>query len=648
MRRKAVSSIAQLPLFRPEGKWRPTPVSKLPSWESARRVGIDVETCDPQLRKLGPGPRRDGRLVGVSFAIEDGPSFYLPFGHAEDNLDRNEVISYLRDQTRVFGGDLVGANLSYDLDYLLHAGLWFSKVRYYRDVQIADPLINELEVSYSLQNIAKRWGFKGKDEELLAEAALNFGVDKKAGLWALPARYVAPYAMQDADLPLRISRKQERAIEEQDLWNVYNLESRVLPVLVKMRARGLNIDQDKLDEIEDWTVGQEKVALGKIKRHTGIEIPFDGIWKPKLVGAALEAIGVQLTFGKNKQPNVDRHLLDTIDHPVTEDIRWARKVNKLRTTFAASIREHMTNGRIHCVLNQLAREGEDGQGMRGVRYGRLSAEKPNMQQQPARDEFASMWRSIYIPDEGGKWATMDYSQQEPRILTHYAMISGCDKADVAGQRYIDDPNTDNHQMMADLTGIPRKLAKSIYLGLCYNMGGPKFCREVNLPTKKHWLARQGRWIEIAGDEAQDMLDQFDEHAPFVRELGQRAKGAAMSKGFIVTLSGRKCRFPVDALGNYDWVQKALSRLIQGSSADQTKTAMVEVDAAGFDLQLQVHDELDTTVDGYETAADIAEIMRECVKLKVPTKVDIEIGPSWGEATEFCPKCKISKKECPCD
>lgn len=629
--------IAQIPLFTPTSDWKPTPVSEMPSWEGAKRVCIDTETFDPNLRSLGPGVRRDGKIIGISFAIEDGPQHYLPVRHPEDNLNPDQVFAYLADQAKSFKGDLVGMNLSYDLDYLAEEGVEFKQVKFFRDVGIADALIDELQDSYSLESIAARHGMKGKDLAEVTEAARVYvdsgrkPKDPRLSMHLIPGRFVAAYAIGDVKLPLLISRRQEKIIDDQDLWNIYNLESRVIPVLLKMRRRGIKIDQNKLDEVEMWALREEKEALRAVKEFTNVEIPVGGVWKANLVVKALSAIGISTSMTSKGQPNIDKDFLEGVDHEVAKSLSWARKVNKLRTTFVASVRQHMTNGRIHCVFNQLARDDDAGGGVRGVRYGRLSCEHPNMQQQPSRDEFASMWRSIYVPNDGGKWGTLDYSQQEPRMLTHYAVLAKCCMAEKAANRYREDPNTDNHQMMADLTGLPRKYAKSIYLGLCYGMGGAKLSREVDLPTKRIFSQKAGRWIEVAGDEAQEVLDKFNEHAPFVKELAQMTERAARERGWIRTVCGRKCRFPKDAVGNFDWCHKALSRLIQGSTADQTKLAMVEVDAAGYELQLQVHDELDLTVKDKKQAKKIASIMMECLPLQVPSKVDVEIGPSWGEA-----------------
>jgi DNA polymerase I-like protein with 3'-5' exonuclease and polymerase domains len=176
-------------------------------------------------------------------------------------------------------------------------------------------------------------------------------------------------------------------------------------------------------------------------------------------------------------------------------------------------------------------------------------------------------------------------------------------------------------MMAELTGLPRKQAKQLFLGLCYGMGGVKLARSLGFPTTT-MTKKDGRIIEIAGEEAMNVMDTFNARLPYVQWLARVAENRVRELGYVTTLSGRRCRFPVDRLGNVEWTHKSLNRLIQGSAADQTKTAMVLADRAGFRLQLQVHDELD--------ADELAALMRDSVSLAVPNKVDVEIGPNWGD------------------
>src|SRR5574343_443707 len=655
----------QSPLFMSASSdWTPPDLTTLPSWAGAKRIAIDCETKDPNLKRLGPGARDpNAHITGISFAIEDGPGAYLPIRHAGgDNLPADAVLRYVRDQARDFAGTIVGANLPYDLDFLASEQITFDNTKWFRDVQIADPLINELHDSYSLQNIAKRWGLEGKDESLLRQAAADYGVDPKADMWMLPARFVGAYGEEDTRLPLAILRRQEREIDEQDLWRVYDLESRLLPVLLKLRRRGVRIDTAHLERVERWALDQEGEQLAEVHRLTGHRITVGSVWAAEKIAPALESIGVRVPRGAPSKgapqgkPSIDKFFLGRIDHPVARALERARKVSKLGQ-FGGSVREHMVNGRIHCTFNQLRKQkDEDGEGTSGAAYGRLSCEHPNLQQQPARDDFAPMWRAIYLPDEGKLWASNDYSQQEPRMAVHYACLSRSIIGDWAWRAaiqardaYRNDPNTDNHQMMADMANIKRKQAKEIYLGLSYGMGGAKMCRALGLPTMMAVMARRGRIVDVnsdegrrlaaegarrfeaAGPEGQALLDTFDAKVPFIKRMAKACEARAKEVGYITTLSGRRCRFPTDEHGNFDWTHKGLNRLIQGSSADQTKEAMVACDAAGFDMMLQVHDEIPFSVENEAEAQAAAEVMKSCVPLELPSKVDVEIGRSWGHS-----------------
>lgn len=648
----------QLPIFEPRSTWTPTPVSQLPSWEGAKRVSIDCETRDPDLTELGPGVRRGAYMVGVSFSIEDGPSFYLPMRHAVgSNLDPGHVVSYLRDQARAFKGSLGGANIPYDLDFMAEEGIEFDPLDY-RDVQIAEPLINENEYSYSLEAIAARRGLPGKDESGLRQAAAAFGLHPKIDLWRMDPRHVGAYAEHDARLPLAILRRQERIIEEQGLDRIWALERKVLPVLVKMRRRGVRISFDRLDQVERWCYEEETKLCAEITRLTGVNLLAEDLTKSEAAVRVVESLGFKCPLTvKTKKPSATKDFLFSLDHAVCKLLLRARRINKVRKTFVGSVRRHAVKDRIHCTFNQLRRTSDDEDEEEEGTIARLSCVDPNLQQQPARDpELGPMWRSIYLPDEGGIWASNDYSQQEPRWLVHFAEVSADGAmgkrhewpeatraaAKFAAERYRTDPKTDNHTMTAQMLfpgydGLEkteaktvRSQAKEIFLGRCYGMGTGKMAKKINLPTVWKFSKRLGKQMEYAGPEAMEVINRFDANVPFVAELARRCELAAKTKGRIITVGGRHCHFPELSPGRYDWCHKALNRLIQGSSADQTKQAMVDADAAGFVLQLQVHDELSQTVASVAEADRLAEIMRNCMPCNVPARVDVETGPSWGE------------------
>ena len=647
-----------------ESDWRPPSITALPSWADAKRVAVDLETRDPHLKTLGPGAGRwpDSYTTGIAFAIEEGPSFYLPIRHrGGDNMNVEEVLRYMREQARVFKGEIVGAHLSYDIDFLASDDIHFNHV-VYRDVQVAEPLIYELSGSFSLAAIAARHGLPGKDEEMLNAAAMQYNVDPKADMWMLPARYVGPYAEQDARLPLDVLRTQEQIIKKKGLRQIYNLESAVLPCLVKMRRQGVRIDTAQLDKVATWAEAQERQAIKEVKSLTGITLNMDEARTARYIIPVLQHIGYQPGVSDTGKPSVDKALLANIDHPVARFLEHARKMNKLRTTFCASIYRHMVNGRVHCTYNQLRMPREQSDDESGAAYGRLSCEAPNLQQQPSRDPFAPMWRAIYLPEEGDLWASNDFSSQEPRMTLHYAVsnpkaigLEAWEVAEMAQQMFIEDPRTDMHSMMGKLihgkhpTKKERSEAKTIFLGLCYGMGGKKLCLQLGLPLK--WvlrdindkyklveygteeadlLERQGQEpFQVAGDEGNNLIRRFDQKVPYVRALAKAVETRARRNGSIKTIRGRVCHFPPGEKGGFEWTHKALNRLIQGSSADQTKKALVLLFKEGFTPLAQVHDEICLSVKNEEEARAAAEIMENAIPLRIPSVVDVEIGESWG-------------------
>lgn len=649
--RKNYNYIGQQPMFKPDSDWVAPNLDDLPAWKGIQRIGLDTESYDPTLTTLGPGVRRDGYTCGISFAIEDGPAYYLPTRHhGGGNLDPDKVTAYMKDQAKIFTGDICGANLQYDLDYLAEAGIVFRKASF-KDIQIAEPLIDENQFSYSLDTLGKKYGFMGKEETLLTEAAIAYGLDRKKDMWQLPAKFVGPYATEDAVLPLKILRKQERIIDDQELWDIYRLECKVLPVLVKMRRRGIRIDFDQLDKVEALTRVKEQEFLDIIYAETSIRIKINEITKPKLVVAALDV--AQVPYGRTEpstnfpdgQPSVKKEFLEpNKDMPLVNAILEARSYNKVRNTFVKSVREHQVKGRVHCTFNQLRTQADNSDDVKGAGPGRLSCCDMNLQQQPSRHPIlGKMWRSIYLPDEGGRWAALDYSQQEPRLFVHYAHIAGCAGTQAAVDGF--HAGLDWHDMTTEMAFGVRKTdlcttaegkkkwktlrdrAKAVFLGIIYGMGQAKMCKSCGFSTEM--VNIRGAEREVAGPEGRAFLAEFNQKVPFLGEIKDMVERVAWNRKFIRTILDRHIHYPPGA----GMERKALNNLIQGSAADQTKLAMVLMDENNFRIQLQIHDEIDTTVYSEKTAKEMAEIMTTCVPLVVPSKVDIEIGANWGDSMQ---------------
>lgn len=653
--------------YDPRPTWRMPNPAKLPSWEGARRVCVDTETCDPQLMDLGPGVRRDGYIVGVSFAIEDGPSEYLPVAHGSGpNMDPRVVWQYLRDQAKNFSGEIVGMNLPYDLDYLASLGIVFRRASWFRDVAVAAVLLSDIERGYSLDDILHRAGIPPKREDGLLGAMKSrclksSGANWKNDLWKLPAEHVADYAIGDVELPLTLLRKQERWLDKEDLLGIWDLESRVLPVTVKMRRRGVRIDLAGLDRVEAWAREQEIELLSKIRHRTGVAIPAADLLKKELTVRALQTIGVTLPSTPSGQPCTDAETLGAIDHPIACDLLRAKKFHMMRTMFVASFRRHLIGDRIHSTFRQVKGMRDGRVDMAGVGPGRFSSTDPNLTQQynPKKEpEISGRWREIILPEEGALLASCDYAGQEPRLTIHYANMLKLPGAAAMVQQFIDNPNMDLHGQTAKLVGNPckgcgpereynsphgpgckgcngcgydRDSAKIIFLAMCYGMGGAKLCQSLGLPTG-WWTTPDGVEVEVAGDEGRALIRKFNDMVPFVKELAEQCTTRGEGVGSIRTLGGRLCRFPWSQRDQeyYD-THKALNRLIQGSSADQTKKALVEADDAGHFIQIPPHDELVGSVESPEEAQDIGRVMVAAYTLSLPTVVDVAVGKNWKEA-----------------
>lgn len=636
----------QAPLWEPEITWSPPSLSDLPSWRGVRRLCIDVECRDDDLSKLGPGVRRGGYVAGVAFAIEDGPAHYLPIRHeGGGNLDASAVWAYLRDNAPLLEHEVVFNSAPYDLDYLWENGVEFANVKFHRDTQVAEPLIDELQKTYNLDVIAARRGLPGKDEHKLREVAKAWGVDPKRGLWRLHSGAVGAYGEQDVRLPLQVLRRQERDIEDQDLQETYDLESRVTPALVRMTRRGLRVDLDELDRVEAWATQRLADYLDQIHHLTGVRV--GSISNARELYPALARRGIHVPIkihaGTGKEmPSITKLWLQQQTDDVAKAIVSGREFQKLLTTYVAGFRKHLVGDRIYPSFRQLRNasdedEDEDDEG--GARFGRCSAKHPNVQAQMKRSkEIQKRWRKVLVPDHGAQWIKGDLGQQEPRLTVHFAELCRLPGAFRAGNSFRNDPCFDPYGLMVELCKTPedtdlgklRDDLKEVYLGKCYGMGGGKLARKLKLPTVRKVSAYSGMEYDAAGPEAQAIIDRFDRGVPYVRALARLCTKSAKAKKYIVALGKRRVRFELDENDEIKDEHKALNKLIQGSAAHQTKTALVELEANGFPLQLTVHDEFGYSGEPDERARQMGQIMCDAVVIRVPFRVDIEAGPSYGE------------------
>jgi DNA polymerase I-like protein with 3'-5' exonuclease and polymerase domains len=617
-----------LSLFPRTSEW--VPPQSFPNLSEAKEIAIDLETCDPNMESMGPGwPRRDGHIVGYAIAV-DGWAGYFPVAHAGGgNLDRRIVERWIRDVLAT-PADKICHNAAYDIGWLRASG--FEVHGRIIDTMIAAPLLDENRFSYALNSLGFDYLKEVKSEQGLKEAANDFGVHAKKELWKLPAMHVGEYAEQDAALTLKLWHHLRSLLRAEDVESIFNLETALLPILIDVTYRGIRFDSTKCEQFVHDMRHKEKQLLQTLKEQAGLQVD---IWAAASIAKAFDKLGIEYPRTAQGAPSFTKSFLDGHDHPMAKMIVEARELNKTHGTFLTPYLEHARrDGRIHTHFNQM--RNEDG----GTVTGRLSAANPNLQQVPARHEIIGpMVRSLFLPEEGQIWAANDFSSQEPRLLVHYATLLELPGAEKMADAYRNNPDTDFHQMVADMAGIKRKAAKTIGLGLMYGMGKQKLANSLDLPL----------------DEASELIATFHQKVPFLRgtvDAVMRRIEHPASGGAIRTLLGRKCRFPLwepvqygvnkalpyeQAIMAYGQrikraaTYKGLNRLIQGSAADQTKAAMVALHKAGFKLLLQVHDEVAVSVDTLSEAREAADVMARAVSLEVPSRVDVETGPSWGEA-----------------
>ena len=620
--------IKSMSLFPRVSEW--VPPQSFPNLSQATEIAIDLETCDPNMESMGPGwPRKDGYIVGYAIAV-DGWSGYFPVAHAGGgNLDRRIVERWIKDVLAT-PADKICHNAAYDIGWLRSSG--FTVNGRIIDTMVAAPLIDENRFSYALNSLGFDYLKEVKSEQGLKEAAQDFGVHAKKELWKLPAMHVGAYAEQDAALTLKLWHHLKTLLKRDEVESIFNLETELLPILIDVTLRGIRFDRERCETLLKEMRTKETALLRTLKEQAGRTVD---IWAAASIAVAFDKLGIQYPRTAQGAPSFTKSFLDTHEHPMARMIVEARELNKTHGTFLEPYLRHSSaDGRVHTHFNQL--RNEDG----GTVSGRLSAANPNLQQVPARHEIIGpMVRSLFLPEDGQLWAANDFSSQEPRLLVHYATLIDLPGAEKMAQAYREDPNTDFHQMVADMAGIKRKAAKTIGLGLMYGMGKQKLADSLDLPL----------------DEASELVDTFHQKVPFlkgtVNAVMKRIEHPA-SGGAIRTLLGRKCRFPLwepvewgvnkalpreQAIIEYGQrikragTYKGLNRLIQGSAADQTKAAMVALHKAGFNLLLQVHDEIALSVNNREEAVEASRIMANAVSLEVPSRVDVEIGPSWGKA-----------------
>ena len=617
----------KIPKFEAQTEWNiPT---EFPDLRQVDEIAIDLETRDPDLIKKGSGAViGNGEVIGIAVATAHYKG-YFPIAHqGGGNMDKQKVLEWLKD---VLLADSIKIfhNAMYDVCWLRAMG--FKINGRIVDTMIAAAVTDENRFRYDLNSLSWKYNGFGKNEAALAEAAAQWGIDPKSEMYKLPSLHVGSYAERDAEATYSLWQEMKKEILHQDLESIFDLETDLFPCLVDMRFKGVRVDVEGAQGLKKQLIDQEHKLLHEIKKETNIDTQ---IWAAKSISEVFDVLRLEYPrTDKTQAPSFTKNFLQEHKHPVVNMIAKAREINKAHTTFIDSILRYQHKGRIHAEINQLRNAGG------GTVTGRFSYQNPNLQQIPARNkDLGPKIRSLFLPEDGCKWGCFDYSQQEPRLVVHYAALYKLPSVYDVVDAYETDSNSDFHQTVADMADIPRSQAKTINLGLFYGMGKTKLQAELG----------------VTKDKAADLFNTYHAKVPFVKQLMEKASNRAQDRGQIRTLLGRLCRFHLwepnqfgmhkamtheDALREHGpgikraYTYKALNKLIQGSAADMTKKSMLELYKEGIVPHIQIHDELDLSIETDAQAKKIIEIMENAVTLEVPNKVDYEFGKNWGSIND---------------
>ena len=566
-----------------------------------------------------------GKVVGIAVAT-DGYSGYFPFDHkGGGNLEKAKVIQWFTDVCQS-NAEKIFHNAMYDVCWIRSMGIKINGRIF--DTMIAASLVNENRFRFDLNSLGWDYVGRGKNETELRAAANEWGIDPKSDMWMLPSMYVGSYAERDAELTLDLWKVMQKEIIDQDLESIFNLETDLFPCLVDMKFKGVRVDVESAHKLKQKLSEQEKQLLQEVEKETQLECQ---IWAARSIAKIFDKLGLEYERTlKTKAPSFTKNFLSAHSHPLVKKIAKAREINKAHTTFIDTIIRYEHKGRIHADINQIRSD----QG--GTVTGRFSYSNPNLQQIPARNkDLGPLIRSLFIPEEGCEWGCFDYSQQEPRLVVHYASLDQDTSVFGVKDAYLNS-DADFHTTVSKMADIPRDQAKTINLGLFYGMGKAKLQAELG----------------VSKDKAEELFSIYHQRVPFVKTLMKSVSNRAQQRGQIRTLLGRLCRFHLwepnrfginkalpfeqavqeHGQGNIRraYTYKALNKLIQGSAADMTKKSMLDLYKEGIIAHIQIHDELDLSVESPEQAKKVVEIMENAVKLDVPNKVDYESGKNWGD------------------
>jgi DNA polymerase I len=580
--------------------------------EGAKRFALDTETTalDPM----------QAQLVGLSFCLVPAEAYYIPVGHnylgAPEQLSLELVLERLRSVLANPEVEKIGQNIKYDWMVLRRYGVDLAGVNF--DTMVASYLIDPGKRAHGLDQIAL--DYLGHKNITYAEVA---GKGKAAVTFnQVILEKAIPYACEDADMTLAAHDVFVPLLKESGLTDLMNqVEMPLLPVLLGMEMTGVCVDRERLNDLSTSFAGQLDTLERQIHELAGETFNINSSQQLGRILFEKLNLPVQKKTKKKTGYSTDVEVLTTLarKHDLPALVLRHRTLSKLKSTYADALLEmiHPETGRIHTSFNQTV-----------AATGRLSSSDPNLQNIPIRTKEGREIRKAFVPRDGWRFLSADYSQIELRILAH------CSEDPILIQAFLDDEDihtrtaTEVFQVFPQMINDElRRQAKAINFGIIYGMSAFGLARE----------------LEISNKMAQTYIDHYFARYQGVKTFIDKTIATAYDTRQTTTLLGRIRQLPEIASSNRNVRQfaerTAINTPIQGTAADLIKLAMINVDRAlrkkrmKTAMLLSVHDEMifEVPPDELEEAKVLVrQGMEKVWDLAVPLKVNMACGQNWAE------------------
>lgn len=613
---------------------------------------IDFETHDPLLKKYGSGavfkyhyPEIDFDILGCGVKTEQ-EEVYIDF--VNDNNAKTKLSKYMKEASII-----VMHNAAYDLGCIKYIYKESKEIEKYlliiHDTMLMAKLIFQVKKGgYGLEELAKKYSCDSlKQSNSLHEYVWESGLYKKlhkertakkchkrpseailekfckTNLKLLPSEIVGNYCLNDVKATWDLYYKLLPLLGEYSLAPL----SKIIKICLKAKFKGVRLNLSVTSKLSKQWRDLANISRDNFLKHISASTDTININSGEQIGLEIEKLGIKLPRTLKGAYSIEAKWLEEQGHPALQTLLLYRKANKAEKDFVQKILKYQE------IIPERYRKKDIGimfpslKPLGATLTGRFSSGggtgslELNVLAISGRDEnFGLPIRELFLPyHTNEKIVCADFSNQEPRLQVHYAKLLNCEGVDNIIKAWHDNSKMKYHQTVSDITKLEYDVAKMLTLGLSYGMGAMKMSVRLNMTIEK----------------AKRIIKQYHKLLPFMKQLQQATSKALKDNKYVKTLGGRKLN--IDAPYEYKGEMrsneyKGMSKLIQGSGLDQLWKAMIDIDQAGLNFMLCVHDEIIISSPQPEIDKEkLVYCMEHAYELVVPVIAEAGIGNNWLEA-----------------